>query len=135
MQKRDSLRSTWRFIFPLLVLLGAALATQLAVAEVVIKFATLAPEGTPWMQMMHEMSHEVERKSNGDVSFRFYPGGIAGDERDVIRKMRIKQLHGGAFSGFGMGLMLPESRVLEATTVISRCIRGGPCGGGNDTAF
>jgi TRAP-type C4-dicarboxylate transport system substrate-binding protein len=65
------------------------------------------------MQIIHDMSREVEQKSNGEVLFRFYPGGVAGDERDVIRKMRITQLHGGAFTGFGMGLMLPESRVLE----------------------
>ena len=98
----------------LVALLGCLILTpQLAIAGVVIKFATLAPEGTPWMKIMREMNQEVERKSNGEVSFQFYPGGIAGDERDVIRKMRIKQLHGGAFSGFGMGLMLPESRVLE----------------------
>jgi TRAP-type C4-dicarboxylate transport system substrate-binding protein len=86
---------------------------QFARAGVVIKFATLAPEGTPWMQIMHDMSREVEQKSNGELSFRFYPGGVAGDERDVIHNMRLKQLHGGAFTGFGMGLMLPESRVLE----------------------
>lgn len=65
------------------------------------------------MQIMREMSREIERQTDGEVTFRFYPGGIAGDERDVVRKMRIKQLHGGAFSGFGLGLMLPESRVLE----------------------
>lgn len=114
MQVRDFRRGalTWRMR---LALLGFVfmLAPQLVMAEVIIKFATLAPEGTPWMQIMQDMSREVTRKSNGDVSFRFYPGGIAGDERDVIRKMRINQLHGGAFTGFGMGLILPESRVLE----------------------
>lgn len=102
--------SAWRFFLPLLAWL---VFPHYAASEVVIKFATLAPEGTPWMQIMHDMSRDVERQSKGDVSFRFYPGGIAGDERDVIRKMRIKQLHGGAFTGFGLGLMLPESRVLE----------------------
>ncbi len=80
---------------------------------VVIKFATLAPEGTPWMNLMQEMNQEVQRQTHGEVSFRFYPGGVAGDERDVIRKIRINQLHGGAFSGFGLGDILPEIRALE----------------------
>ena len=80
---------------------------------VVIKFATLAPEGTPWMNIMEEMNREVQEKSGGQVAFRFYAGGVAGDERDVIRKIRINQLHGGAFSGFGLGEVLPEIRVLE----------------------
>lgn len=112
MQRHDRIYSpsTWG----VLSLLGCVvIAPQLAMAGVVIKFATLAPEGTPWMQIMHDMSREVERQSNGEVSFRFYPGGIAGGERDVIRKMRMQQLHGGVFTGFGLGLMLPESRVLE----------------------
>lgn len=80
---------------------------------VVIKFATIAPEGTPWMQIMEEMNQVIQQQSKGQVMFRFYPGGVAGDERDVIRKMRINQLQGGAFSGFGLGEVLPEIRVLE----------------------
>jgi TRAP-type C4-dicarboxylate transport system substrate-binding protein len=86
---------------------------QQAAAGVVFKFATLAPEGTPWMQIMRDMGREVERQSNGEILFQFYPGGMAGDEREVIDKMRAGQLHGGAFTGVGMGLILPESRVLE----------------------
>ncbi|MGE3538337.1 MAG: TRAP transporter substrate-binding protein DctP [Candidatus Tectimicrobiota bacterium] len=80
---------------------------------VVIKFATLAPEGTPWMNIMEEMNREVQDKSAGQVMFRFYAGGVAGDERDVIRKIRINQLHGGALSGFGLGDIVAAVRVLE----------------------
>src|SRR5215471_18731598 len=102
-------------IWALLVLLGSvAFQSRPSLAEpVMIKFATLAPEGTPWMNIMEEMSQEVQEKSGGKVAFRFYAGGVAGDERDVLRKIRINQLHGGAFSGFGLGEVLPEIRVLE----------------------
>jgi TRAP-type transport system periplasmic protein len=105
---------TWT-CWALLVLLGGVfLQPRPGLTEpVVIKFATLAPEGTPWMNIMEEMNREVQEKSGGQVAFRFYAGGVAGDERDVIRKIRINQLHGGAFSGFGLGEMLPEIRVLE----------------------
>ncbi len=99
----------------LLVPLGSVcLQPRLGLAEpLVIKFATLAPEGTPWMNIMEEMNREIQEKSGGRVVFRFYAGGVAGDERDVIRKIRINQLHGGTFSGFGLGEVLPEIRVLE----------------------
>jgi TRAP-type C4-dicarboxylate transport system substrate-binding protein len=97
-----------------MVIGGAALQPRLVRAEpLVIKFATLAPEGTPWMNVMEDMNREVQEKSGGQVAFRFYAGGVAGDERDVLRKIRINQLHGGAFSGFGLGDVLPEIRVLE----------------------
>jgi TRAP-type C4-dicarboxylate transport system substrate-binding protein len=65
------------------------------------------------MNIMAEMNREIQEKSGGQVAFRFYAGGVAGDERDVIRKIRINQLHGSAFSGFGLGEELPEIRVLE----------------------
>jgi TRAP-type C4-dicarboxylate transport system substrate-binding protein len=99
----------------LLVLLGSVfLQPPPGLAEpVVIKFATLAPEGTPWMNTMQEMNRELQEKSAGQLSFRFYAGGVAGDEHDVLGKIRRNQLHGGAFSGFSLGDVLPEVRVLE----------------------
>jgi TRAP-type C4-dicarboxylate transport system substrate-binding protein len=85
----------------------------MSTAQVVIKFATLVPEGTSWMTLMEEMNDNVRRQTDGQVSFRFYTGGVAGDEREVIRKMRLNRLQGGAFSGFGLGEILSAVRVLE----------------------
>jgi TRAP-type C4-dicarboxylate transport system substrate-binding protein len=45
--------------------------------------------------------------------FKFYPGGVQGDEPDVLKKMRFGQVHGGAFSGHGIGEMYSPARVLE----------------------
>lgn len=78
-----------------------------------IKFATLAPEGSTWMLVLREMAAEVRQRSGGRIHFVFYPGGVVGDEMDVLRKMRIGQLHGGAFSGVGLGSVLSSVRVLE----------------------
>ena len=78
-----------------------------------IKFATLAPEGSTWMLTLREMDAELQQRSRGRIRFVFYPGGVLGDEIDVIRKIRIGQLHGGAFSGVGLGSVLPSVRVLE----------------------
>ncbi len=78
-----------------------------------IKFATLAPEGSTWMQVLRAMDAEVQARSHGRVRFVFYAGGVAGDEIDVLRKIRIGQLHGGAFTGVGLGAVVPSVRVLE----------------------
>ncbi len=78
-----------------------------------IKIATLAPEGTAWMKLMREMASEIEKKTGGEVKVKFYSGGVMGDEGDVIRKMRFGQVHGGAFTGRGLGEVNPEERVLE----------------------
>ncbi len=78
-----------------------------------VKFATLAPEGTTWMKVMRELAKEVEEESGGELHFRFFPGGVMGDEKDVVRKIRIGQLHSAGFSGVGLGEILPEVRILE----------------------
>jgi TRAP-type transport system periplasmic protein len=79
----------------------------------VIKFATLAPEGSSWMKSMRGLAEKVKKATDGNVTFRFYPGGVSGDEKDVIRKMRIGQLHGAGFTGVGLGEILSEVRVLD----------------------
>ncbi|MCP4293569.1 MAG: ABC transporter substrate-binding protein [bacterium] len=78
-----------------------------------IKFATLAPEGSTWMNSMHQMDDEVRARTDNRLGFKFYPGGVQGDEKDVLRKIRIGQLHGGGFTGYGLGVIASDVRVLE----------------------
>jgi len=61
-----------------------------------IKIATLSPDGSFWMEKMREGAQEVEKKTEGRVSIKYYPGGVMGDDKAVMRKIRIGQLHGGA---------------------------------------
>ena len=85
----------------------------------IIKFATLAPEGSSWMKSMRGLAEKIKKATDGNVTFRFYPGGVSGDEKDVIRKMRIGQLHGAGFTGVGLGQILPEVRVLDLPFLFS----------------
>ncbi|MBN2034982.1 MAG: TRAP transporter substrate-binding protein DctP [Deltaproteobacteria bacterium] len=79
----------------------------------IIKFATVAPEGSAWMNSMKQLDKSIREKSKGQLGFRIYPGGVAGDELDVLRKIRIGQIHGAAFSGVGFGQILSMVRVLD----------------------
>ena len=79
-----------------------------------IKFATVATEGSTWMKVMHELAKAVEDSTNGEVKFKIYPGAVQGDEKDVLRKMRIGQLHSAGFTGVGLGEILPEVRIMDA---------------------
>jgi TRAP-type C4-dicarboxylate transport system substrate-binding protein len=78
-----------------------------------IKFATLAPDGSTWMKVMHAIDDEVRAATENRVGFKFYPGGVQGDEKDVLRKIRNGQIHGGGFTGYGLGAVAPEYRVIE----------------------
>ncbi len=79
-----------------------------------IKFATLAPEGSTWLKVMEEYNREIQKLTNGEVKFKIYPGGIQGDEKDVLRKIRFGQLHSAGFTGVGLGEILPEVRILDS---------------------
>jgi TRAP-type C4-dicarboxylate transport system substrate-binding protein len=80
---------------------------------VTIKFATVAPEGSTWMNLMNEYNQAVQKESGGQIKFKIYSGGVQGDEKDVLRKIRIGQLHSGGFTGVGLGEVLPEVRILD----------------------
>lgn len=72
-------------------------ATSVANAQT-IKIATLAPEGSGWMNEMRAGAKEIKERTEGRVTFKFYGGGVQGNDKQVLRKMRIGQLHGGAFT-------------------------------------
>ncbi|MEQ1920045.1 MAG: TRAP transporter substrate-binding protein DctP, partial [Elusimicrobiota bacterium] len=80
----------------------------------VIKFATLAPDGSTWMKVLTELSKDLEKQTDGKLKFKFYSGGVAGDEKDVVKKIRIGQLHSAGFTGVGLGEVAPETRLLDA---------------------
>ena len=87
----------------LLITFSLCLITQLIWAKkIIVKMATLAPEGTEWHGLLVELGQQWNIVTDGEVRLRIYPGGVVGDERDMIRKMRIGQIHGAAISNEGM---------------------------------
>ena len=85
-----------------------------ALAQTEIKVALITPEGSAWTNALYRLKAEVERQTGGQVVFRVYAGGVSGDELDVLRKMRVNRIQAAGFSGVGLGVILPEMRVLEA---------------------
>ena len=94
-------------------------AADAADPRYVIKFATVAPEGSTWVKCMRGIDKKLREKSGGKLGFRIYAGGIAGDELDVLKKIRIGQIHCAAFSGVGFGQILPMVRVLDLPFLFS----------------
>jgi TRAP-type C4-dicarboxylate transport system substrate-binding protein len=87
----------------LLAALAAALvAGPAAAAPKTLKLATLVPEGSVWDKELRAMAAEVEKRTQGRVVLRIYPGGVAGDEPDVVRKMRIGQLQAATLTLSGL---------------------------------
>ena len=64
-------------------------------AQTTFKIATLSPAGSVWMNSLEEASEQITKQTEGRVKFKFYGGGVMGDDTAVLRKMRARQLHGG----------------------------------------
>lgn len=95
-------------LLTLLLLLGSFSAQALT-----IKIAALAPEGTNWGNTIKKFAKEVKSKTDGKVNFKVFLGGVQGDEPDVLRKVRVGQLHGGIFTGKTLGDIYGDIRAVE----------------------
>jgi len=83
-------------------------------AQHTIKFATIAPEGSTWLNVMREYDAAVRKESGGRLGFKIYPGGVQGEDKDVIKKIRIGQIHSAGFTGVGLGEIAPKVRILDS---------------------
>ena len=97
-------------VFLVLILLLGSPAQ--AASKYTFKVATIAPEGSIWTKRFRDFVTEVGEKSNGEIGFKVYAGGIMGDDRAMYRKMQIGQLHGGGFTMTGIGSVVPDFRVM-----------------------
>jgi TRAP-type C4-dicarboxylate transport system substrate-binding protein len=96
--------------------LGLAAALAFAphpTAAETIKLATLAPAGSPWHDALLDMGEAWKELSGGRVTLKIYAGGVAGDESDMVRKMRIGQLQAATLSAGGLPDIAPEFRALQ----------------------
>jgi TRAP-type C4-dicarboxylate transport system substrate-binding protein len=85
------------------------LAVSLApLPALTLKIGTLAPDGSPWVESLRQVAWQWEKISGGQVRLKIYAGGVAGEEQDMIRKLRIGQLQGAALTQLGLGLLEPD---------------------------
>lgn len=101
-----------RIATAILAAASLAAAAQTASART-IKLGTLAPEGSAWHEIIRDMAESWGEASGGGIEFRIYPGGVAGDEHDMVRKMRVGQLHAAMISGEGLSGIAPEIQALQ----------------------
>jgi len=95
-----------RIIVMLLVVMLAGQAHAMR-----FKIATLSPEGSIWMEKMRDGAEELARRTNNRIQIKYYPGGVMGDDKAVLRKIRIGQLQGGAFVGGSLSEFYRDNQI------------------------
>jgi TRAP-type C4-dicarboxylate transport system substrate-binding protein len=89
----------------LLLVMGGAVQAQ------TLKIATIAPDGTTWMNAMRAGADEIETRTEGRVKLKFYPGGIMGSDQSVLKKIRIGQLQGGALTSGSIAEVYRDAQI------------------------
>ena len=78
-----------------------------------LRIASLAPSGSPWMEVLDKAASETKDKTAGRVTLKYFEGGQQGDERDFVRKIKGGQLDGAAVTAVGLAMIDESIRVLE----------------------
>ena len=93
---------------PFILLVVCALLGPAFAAAATLKVAALSPEGSVWMKLLREGGERVAAQTEGRVAFKFYPGGVMGDDKAVLRKMRVGQLQGAVVTSGALVQVYPD---------------------------
>ena len=100
----------------LMILLAFLSAGSLS--ALTVKLGSLFPDNSSWDITLKKMAREWSEITEGRVQLKIYPGGIAGEETDMIRKMRIGQLDAAVLSSVGTTSIVPDSMVFSLPFLI-----------------
>ena len=111
--RRKLMADGFRLLTAILLILGMFCLPVAHLDAESIKFATLAPKGSTWMNNFEAMGKEIRAKTDSELRLRIYPNGVQGDELDVIRKMRAGLIHAGAMTATGLGEIQEEVLIFQ----------------------
>jgi TRAP-type C4-dicarboxylate transport system substrate-binding protein len=117
MTSRSPAAASTRLLLPALALLIAG--TLPASAQVVVKMATLVPDGSKYHLILKEMLETWRTATQGRVTARLYPGSVAGDDQDVVRKMRLGSLNAGLLTSSGVSAVDQSVMALQIPMLYS----------------
>ncbi len=96
-----------------LLMVGVSPVANAADEPIKFKIATLAPDGTSWMDNMYDVLGHIEGNSPVPVDFVVYSGGVMGDEPDMVRKLKFGQIQFVGVSVTGLSMLVPEIMVMS----------------------
>jgi TRAP-type C4-dicarboxylate transport system substrate-binding protein len=94
-------------------LAGPAARAQDAGGATELKFGTLAPDNTPWSDILKSFKKNLQKATQGKVRVKLYLNGVLGDEAAMLQKMKFGQLTGGGFSTGGISTVVPALQIFE----------------------
>jgi TRAP-type C4-dicarboxylate transport system substrate-binding protein len=103
----------------IILLLVLASVLTLPAYSLTIKIGSIAPARSPWDKALRELGREWTRITEGQIKLKIYPGGIAGNQEDMIRKMRMGILGGAVLVNRGFTKLYPDVYALNIPFLIT----------------
>lgn len=98
-------------------LVGTSVATSAvahaADAEFTMKIATVAPDNTPWSELLKMYKKAVEKESGGKIKVKVYLGGTLGDENETVLMAKRGQIQAIGVSTGALASQIPDLNVIE----------------------
>lgn len=91
-------------------------------APVKVKLGTLAPKDSSPHQTMKVMGEAWRDAPGGGISLTVYTDGVLGGEADMVRRMRIGQLHAALLTGVGLADIDDSVTALQTMPLVFRTL-------------
>ena len=91
----------WISVAAAVVIVGLG-STTAAQTPLRIRIGTLAPKGTLWEDSLQYLGQEWRRLTGGAVQVTIYPGGILGDEGELVRQVKEGRIQAAGLSSAGL---------------------------------
>jgi TRAP-type C4-dicarboxylate transport system substrate-binding protein len=104
---------SFALLFGALAMLATVASPAHAEKTHTLKIATVAPEGTPWAELLKLYKKRVEKASGKRIKVKVYLGGTLGDEIATVRKVKSGHIQGVGASTGALAALVPELNVVE----------------------
>jgi len=104
---------TFALALAALVAATSVAGTARAEEKYTLKIATVAPEGTPWAELLKLYKRNVEKAAGSRIKVKVYLGGTLGDEIATVRKTKSGHIQGVGASTGAVAALVPELNVVE----------------------
>ena len=78
-----------------------------------IKFADIHPAGYPTVVAEKSMGEALTKETNGDLTFKYFPGGVLGSEKEVIEQAQVGAIQMTRVSLGIVGPVVPDVNVFN----------------------
>ena len=84
-----------------------------------LRIATLAPRDSDLAKGFMKLDKGMRAATSNAWGVRLYPSGVAGDETDVIRKMKIGQMDASIITSVGLSQIVRDTTLLSTPGVVT----------------